>query len=69
MVKGRLVPDWNLITNSIAYNSERQDYIVDLCLSHKDHRILVLSDRQEQSTAIYNKLSGRRKYSITYRSR
>lgn len=56
MVKGRLAPDWNLITNSIAYNSDRQDYIVSLCISHKEHRILVLSDRQEQSTAIYDKL-------------
>jgi len=56
MVKGRLTPDWNTITNSIAYNTDRQDYIVNLCITHKNHRILVLSDRQEQSTAIYEKL-------------
>lgn len=56
MVKGRMTPNWTHITNTIAYNTERHNYIAKLCIKHKDHRILVLSDRTEQSQAIYDLL-------------
>ena len=56
MVKGRMVPDWTRITNTIAYNKERQRYIADLCIKQQDHRILVLSDRTEQAQGIYDLL-------------
>lgn len=57
MVKGRMTPNWTHITNTIAYNTERHKYIASLCIKHKDHRILVLSDRTDQSQAIYDLLT------------
>lgn len=56
MVKGRMTPNWTHITNTIAYNTERHKYIANLCIKHNDHRILILSDRTEQSQAIYKLL-------------
>lgn len=56
MVKGCMVPNWTHVTNTIAYNKERHKFIVDICLKHPEHRILVLSDRTEQSQAIYDLL-------------
>jgi superfamily II DNA or RNA helicase len=56
MVKGKMTPNWTHITNTIAYNTERHKYIANLCIKNPDHRILVLSDRTEQSQAIYNLL-------------
>ncbi|HMP28226.1 MAG TPA: DEAD/DEAH box helicase family protein [Saprospiraceae bacterium] len=55
MVKGVMVPDWCHIVNSIEYNEERHDYIVKLIMSHPNHKILVLSGRQNQSKSIYKK--------------
>jgi Marseillevirus putative superfamily II helicase len=56
MVKGVMVPDWCHIVNSIEYNQKRHDYIVELITSHPDHKILVLSGRQQQSKSIYKKI-------------
>lgn len=56
MVKNKMTPNWTHITNTIAYNPDRQKDIVDLCIQHRDHRILVLSDRTIQSQAIYDML-------------
>jgi superfamily II DNA or RNA helicase len=49
-------PDWNVVINSIAYNEERQNYVVGLTQQHPDHRIMVMSDRIEECSAIYDKL-------------
>ena len=48
--------DWCSVLNSLAYNEKRQDYIVDLVLTHPDHRIMILSDRQKECRSIYDKL-------------
>ncbi len=56
MVKGVMVPDWNHIVNSIEYNEDRQKFIASLVLKHPDHRILILSCRQDQSRGIHDKL-------------
>lgn len=37
--------DWNHVVNSIAYNLERQKFIVDLCKKYKNDKILILSNR------------------------
>jgi hypothetical protein len=51
-----MTPNWTHIVNTIAYNTDRHRYIADLCIKHQEHRILVLSDRTEQSEAIYKLL-------------
>lgn len=56
MVRGVLVPDWTNIVNSIAFSNERQNMIVKIIIANPTHRILVLSDRQEQCRSIFNKL-------------
>lgn len=56
MVKGVMVPDWNHIVNSIEYNEDRQKFIASLVLKHPEHRILILSSRQDQSRGIRDKL-------------
>jgi hypothetical protein len=56
MVKGVFVPNWTEIVNSIAYCDKRQNDIVNIILQNPTHRILVLSDRQEQCKSIFNKL-------------
>lgn len=60
MVKGKVVPDWSKIINSIAANTDRHDLIISLCDRHPQERILILSDRQIQSNSIYDKLVARK---------
>lgn len=54
--QGKSSLDWTAVTNSIAYNEERQHYIAELVTKHPDHRIMILSDRQQECDAIYDKL-------------
>ncbi len=56
MFKGATVMDWTTIINSLAYNTDRQQTIVDTILQHPDHRIMVLSDRIEECVGIYKLL-------------
>jgi hypothetical protein len=37
--------DWNSVVNSIAYNNERQRFIVKLCQEYSKDKILILSNR------------------------
>lgn len=53
---GRPTLDWVGLVNSLAYNDDRQNYIVGLVLKHPERRILILSDRQKECGAIYEKL-------------
>lgn len=53
---GRPTLDWTELTNSLAYNEQRQDYIVSLVLQHPSRRIMILSDRQKECDSIYEKL-------------
>lgn len=62
--QGQTSLDWTTLTNSIAYNEERQDYIVSLVSQHPDHRIMVLSDRQQECDLIYEKLRKKGETSI-----
>ena len=56
MFQGQTTLDWTTLVNSIAYNEERQNYLVSIVLKHPEHRIMVLSDRQKECDAIYDKL-------------
>lgn len=56
---GRPTLDWVGLVNSLAYNEERQNYIVSLVLLHPERRILILSDRQKECESIYEKLTSR----------
>lgn len=57
IVKGRSTLDWSSMINSLAYNSERQECIVNLVKNHvKNHRIMVLSDRIGQNEALLKSL-------------
>ncbi len=53
-VKGRVVPNWNLVKSSLEYNPERQQEIAEIAIKHKEHKIIILSYLQKQSRAIYN---------------
>ena len=52
-VKGRRVPNWALLSKSLAENPERHQLIVDLVQEHPEEVILVLSDRIIQNEALY----------------
>ena len=60
-INGRTTLNWTELINSLAYNSKRQDYIVDLIFKHPDHRIMVLSDRVDECKAIATKLEAKEK--------
>jgi hypothetical protein len=64
MFQGRSSLDWTHLINSIAYNEERQAYIVSLILQHPDHRIMVLSDRQQECDRICDKLEAAGEHSL-----
>jgi len=57
LVNGVHILYWVHFINSLAYNLKRQEYIVNLILSKPEHRILVLSDRQNECNGIVKKLS------------
>lgn len=61
LVRGQSTIDWNCIVNSLAFNEERQDLAVEIATSdeNKDKYIMILSDRKEQSEAVYKKLIGK----------
>lgn len=58
MFQGKSSLDWTTVTNSLAYNNERQNFIAGLVIKHPDHRVMILSDRQQECDAIYDKLLG-----------
>ena len=54
MVRGRMTINWNEVINSISSNVERQKEIAKLAIRHPEHRILILSNRQDQCKGIHN---------------
>jgi hypothetical protein len=55
-VMGQSTLDFNTFKNSIEYCVERQKAIVKICSNHKDRKILILSDRKQQTKGIYDEL-------------
>lgn len=55
MYKGRYVPHWTVLKNSLAYNIERQKMIVDVARKQTE-KTMILSDRDEECNNIYNAL-------------
>lgn len=56
MYKGRQVPHWTTLTNSLAYNKIRQQMIIDLACKQKE-KTMILSNRDEECTNVYNSLN------------
>ena len=59
IVKGTTVPDYTHIINTVEYNPERHDLIVDLVSRHPNERILILSKRKDQCRGIFQKIINR----------
>lgn len=53
--KGRQVPHWITVKNSLAYNKERQRLIIDLLCEQRE-KTMVLSDRVEECKNIFKEL-------------
>lgn len=64
MYQGKSSLDWTHLINSIAYNEDRQNYIVSLILQHPGHRIMVLSDREQECDGICSKLQDAKEKSV-----
>lgn len=58
-VRGRSVPDWNKIVNSIEENPKRQGLIADLACEHPDEKIIILCNRNSLSIGVYDILKER----------
>jgi len=56
MYKGKLVPDWNKIINSIESNEQRWSLIADIVVSNPKEKIIVLCNRKCLSQGVYNLL-------------
>lgn len=56
VVRGKVTMDWNKVINSLMSNVDRQREIADIAIRHPEHRIMILSDRNEECNGIYNYL-------------
>lgn len=54
VIFGKVRDKWTEIQSSISRIPERQQMIANLALQYPDEKIMILSDRQVQSRAIYN---------------
>jgi hypothetical protein len=53
LVRGKTILNWARVQNSLAYNSDRNQLIVDLAQAYKNKVILILCGRVAQSEEIY----------------
>lgn len=58
VVRGNVSMDWTKVTSSLALNKNRQEEIARIAISHPEQKIIILSDRVEQSEGIYEILKG-----------
>lgn len=54
--KGRSIPKWSTVINSIEENPLRWELIANLAIKHDTDKIIILCDRKAQSKGIYNYL-------------
>jgi len=59
LVRGKTILNWSRVQNSIAYNAERNQLIVDLAQAYKNKVILILCGRIAQAEEIYEGLLGK----------
>jgi len=57
MVRGRMTINWNEVMNSMSANVDRQREIAQLAIRHPEHRILILSNRQDQCRGVHSILT------------
>jgi len=58
MYKGRYVPHWTVLKNSLAYDTTRQKMIIDVA-SKQTEKTMILSDRDIECNNIYDELNKR----------
>ena len=56
LVRGKTILNWSRVQNSLAYNAERNQLIVDLAQAYKDKVILILCGRIAQAEEIHEGL-------------
>lgn len=58
--RGQMVPDWNLMVNSIEENEERHKLIASIAIKHPNEKIIILCNRNALSKGIFDILSNKK---------
>ena len=59
VVKGRTVPNWNTVVNSIEENVKRHNLIANIAIKHKNEKVIILCNRNVLSEGVYKILKER----------